>query len=100
MEYNPIRKIKELKIKALLYISDAKFTRTDLPPEYQAGLATALIICCFSMVEAPHFAISWFILLLWLLESDMMTFQNDLVLIAGYTYTYWDLRTRTSSSIV
>jgi len=26
----------------------------------------------FSMAEAPHSAIAWFILLLWLLESDMM----------------------------
>ena len=40
------------------------------------------------MAEAPHFAIAWLILLLWLLESDMMIddvitllqFQNDLVL--------------------
>ena len=39
------------------------------------------------MTEALHFAIAWFILLLWLLESDMMIkllqFQDDLVLSLG-----------------
>ena len=62
--------------------SENKFTRTDLP-----GIS-GLLICCFSMAEALHIAIAWFILLLWLLESDMMIddvvrllqFQNDLVL--------------------